>query len=98
VIRVVNVRKAPFTLYIGRAFGEFLDSKWRNPFHVKTYGREKCLEMFEIYARANLWGDLHELDNQTLGCWCHPKTCHGEVLKRLREEQLNALRGTTIPD
>jgi len=38
----------------------------------------------EAYAKAN---NLE--DGQTLGCWCHPKACHGDVLKRLREEQLN---------
>ncbi len=40
----------------------------------------------------NLIDYLYELDGQTLGCWCHPKACHGDVLKRLREEQLGTTR------
>ena len=98
MIRVVHVRKAPFTLYIGRAFKEFPASKWRNPYTAARFGHFNCLRMFEGYARKHLWDDLHELDNQTLGCWCKPKACHGEVLKRLREEQINAIRSTTVPE
>jgi len=98
MIRVVHVRHTPFTLYIGRQYAEFPASKWGNPFRVDLYGREKCLEMYEVYAREQLWDDLHELDDQTLGCWCHPKACHGDVLKRLRQEQIDALRGETVPE
>lgn len=88
MIHVVHVRKAPFTLYIGRAFAEFPESAWHNPYHGSRHGRFMCLRMFEDYAREKLWNDLYKLDNQTLGCWCKPKACHGDVLKRLREEQL----------
>ncbi len=96
-MRVVHVRD-PFTLYIGRKFAHFEASKWGNPFHQRRYGF-KCLAMYEKYVREGpLWNDLHELDNQTLGCWCHPKGCHGDILKRLREEQLNAIHRTTISD
>lgn len=99
MIQVVHVRKAPFTLYIGRVFAEFSSSKWHNPYSAKIHGRFYCLRMFEAYARKHLWNDLHELDDQTLGCWCKPKACHGDVLKRLREEQIDhALRGETVPD
>ena len=27
--------------------------------------------------------DLEELEGKTLGCWCKPKTCHGDVLVEL---------------
>lgn len=26
---------------------------------------------------------LHELEGCTLGCWCKPKACHGDVLVEL---------------
>ena len=29
---------------------------------------------------------LAELDGKTLGCWCAPNPCHGDVLVRLCEE------------
>lgn len=99
MIHVVHVRRAPFTVYIGRAFPngnnpEFPESKWHNPYRTGT--RFEKLSRFEAYARAHLWNDLHELDNQTFGCWCHPKACHGDVLKRLRQEQIDAVRGETV--
>ncbi len=98
MIRVVHVRKAKFTLYIGREFAEFAASKWLNPFPVQIYGRPFCLKLYEDWVRGYLWNDLHELDGQTLGCWCHPKACHGDVLKRLREEQkADAIRGEILP-
>lgn len=98
MIGVVHVRKAPFTLYIGRAFAEFPASKWQNLFSVAAYGRFRSLNHYQSYVRSTLWDDLHELDDEILGCWCKPKFCHGDVLKKLREEQLNALRGTSTPD
>lgn len=94
MIHVVHVRKHPYTLYIGRKFAEFPASDWQNPFH--RLSRFNSIHDFEVYARRELWHRLHELDNQTLGCWCKPKACHGDVLKRLRQEQLDALRGATV--
>ena len=94
MINVVHVRHASFTVYIGRQCREFYESKWHNPFHGPD--RFKNIADFEAYAREHLWNDLHELDDQTLGCWCHPKACHGDVLKRLREEQL--ARRETVPE
>ena len=96
MIHVVNLYKEPCTLYIGRAWRGYPASKWANPFPAAVYGRFRSLNRYESHARATLWNDLHELDDQTLGCWCKPKFCHGDVLKKLREEQLNALRGATV--
>jgi len=30
---------------------------------------------------------LHELEGKTLGCWCPPRACHGDVLARLAAQQ-----------
>lgn len=99
MIRTVHVRKEPFTLYIGRKWQEFPESKWHNPFHGLTIGRFAAILAYENYVRNGpLWNDLHELDGHTLGCWCHPKYCHGNVLRRLRQEQKNAIRGEAVPD
>jgi hypothetical protein len=32
-----------------------------------------------------LLNDLHELEGKTLGCFCKPLACHGDVLKDLVE-------------
>lgn len=98
-----NPRKPNFTLYIGRAWAGLPESKWHNPFPLSRYTLAQSLTNFERYVRENtkLMMDLHEIDNQTLGCWCHktcgdfpldnlthPEACHGDVLVKLRREQL----------
>ncbi len=80
------------SVYIGRNMNFYVKgtakSKWANPFSVKTYGREKCLEMYEQYIRNNvkLLNCLSELKDKELGCWCKPASCHGDVLIKLLHE------------
>ena len=35
-----------------------------------------------IVADKNLIESLHELKFKTLGCFCKPKTCHGDIIKK----------------
>ena len=82
----------PNHVYIGRhlPYVEGANkSKWANPFSVKKYGRDNCLEMYEAYIRkyTDLWNDLGELNNKILGCWCYPQGCHGDILIKLLEEK-----------
>jgi len=89
---VVHVRKTkgPFH-YIGRAFAEFGESIWRNPFEIELGCGRKCvLERYEAYVRSRpeLMAQLHTLKGKALGCWCKPKACHGDVLVKLIEETL----------
>lgn len=79
-------------LYIGRAMNypklKVAQSKWANPFPVSKYGLEECLRLYEDYVRTTkLYSDLEELDGLTLGCWCHPNQCHGDVLIQLLKEK-----------
>lgn len=80
-------------VYIGRACNmggwRLKQSKWYNPFSAKSYGREACIGMYEDYIKANpeLIKALPELEGKTLGCWCKPQACHGDVLVRLVKEQ-----------
>lgn len=71
-------------LYIGRnvVYVGAKKSKWANPFSVKEYGRDKCLELYKNYVlnNKNLMDDLFELKGKTLGCWCSPEKCHGDIL------------------
>lgn len=79
-------------VYIGRNMVFYVPgavaSKWKNPFSVKKYGRENCLKMYREYIKNNseLWNSLSELENKTLGCWCKPESCHGDILVELLEE------------
>ena len=46
------------------------------------------LDIYEEYVRNNsfLMNSLSELKNKNLGCWCHPNSCHGDVLVKLYKE------------
>lgn len=64
--------------------------KWGNPFAVGRDGtREQVIERYERWLadQPALLGALGELEGRTLGCWCAPKPCHGEVLARLASER-----------
>ncbi len=52
---------------------------------------DECLTKYEAHVRSQpaLMARLPELADRTLGCWCKPRRCHGDVLvKLLREWQL----------
>lgn len=80
--KVVNVREEPYDVYIGRP------SKWGNPFKGS---RKEVIEKYENYIRSRpeLLDCLPELYGKTLGCWCKPKACHGDVLVKLVQEKIN---------
>lgn len=81
MVRVVHCKKEPFDIYIGRP------SVWGNPFVIGRDGsRAEVLEKYrswiskqsELQERAK-----RELRDKTLGCWCSPKTCHGDILAEI---------------
>ncbi len=75
-----------FDVYIGRP------SKWGNPYSHKqgtlaeflVSSRKEAIEKYETYLLGNkdLMNSLVELKGKTLGCWCHPKACHGDILAK----------------
>ncbi len=87
--KVVNLKHDDYDIYIGRG------SKWGCPytiikdrptkadFIVDT--REEALAKYKEYilARPDLMDALDELDGKTLGCYCKPLSCHGDVLIEL---------------
>lgn len=77
--RFVVHRKKAYDIYIGRP------SKWGNPFVIGRDGtRSEVIEKYEqwLLTQPQLLADLHELRGMTLGCWCAPRACHGDVLAR----------------
>ena len=82
--KIVHCKKEPYDVYIGRP------SKWGNPFTIGKDGtREEVIEKYRqwIKTQHHLMNSLNELKGKTLGCWCTPKPCHGEVLIELIEAQ-----------
>ncbi len=84
MIKVVNLYKEPYDVYIGRA-GKGKSGKWGNKFTKGT--REENIAKYEEYLLGNkrLMQDLHELRDMRLGCFCAPKPCHGDILKKYAE-------------
>ena len=85
--RVVHCKKEKFDVYIGRP------SPWGNPYshlpgtlaRYKVGSRQEAIECYEKWLnnQPELMARLPELQGKVLGCWCHPKACHGDILLRL---------------
>lgn len=88
--KVVNKYKEKYDVYIGRG------SIWGNPFshlenskaEFKVYSREEAIAAYEVWIQRqpDLLARLHELKGKTLGCFCKPKSCHGDILARLADD------------
>ena len=82
--KVVHCKKEPFDVYIGRG------SIWGNPYSHKegtlaehvVQSRSEAIKKFEEHLLSNedLMKKLPELKGKILGCWCKPKSCHGDIL------------------
>lgn len=79
-MKIVHCHKEKYDVLIDRT------TKWGNPFIIGKDGtREEVIEKYRkwIMTQPHLLSSLHELKGKVLGCWCHPKSCHGEVLIEL---------------
>ena len=91
--RAVNIRYEECDVYIGRA-GRGQDGYFGNPF-VLSAGEAKgsSLEKYRTYFYERLKTDaeflerIHALKGKTLGCFCKPYPCHGDIIA----EYLNSL-------
>lgn len=83
-MRVVNKHTEPYTVYIGRPtiFG--------NPFVIGIDGdRSMVVFKYEGWVRnqPKVLDAISKLKNDdVLGCFCHPKPCHGDVIIKLYRE------------
>ena len=82
-------------VYIGRSWNmggwKLGKSKWFNPFTVRACGSARAaVAKYKVYilSRPDLLECLSELDGKTLGCWCAPAPCHGDVLVELFKERV----------
>lgn len=80
---VVHCKKEKFDVYIGRP------EKWGNPFFVGEYGRDDCILKYKLWlnTQRDLLLEIPKLKGKTLGCWCSPEACHGDVLSKLSESK-----------
>lgn len=88
---VVHCKREQYDVYVGRP------TVWGNPYshkegtvaRFKVETREEAIVKFEQWVRG-MPGFVRfirqELRGKTLGCWCSPDACHGEILARIANE------------
>lgn len=96
-VTVEHVKKKVHTIFIGRGPGgrHMLNTPigrkgWLgNPYPVAGFGREECINLFEIAFRKRLQNDeafrnaVHSIPrNAILGCFCRPLSCHGDPISQ----------------
>lgn len=96
--RVVHCKKEPYDVYIGRSSDGL---GWGNPYsHQEGTGaqhvvptRDDAVAAYRAWMESRLAADepgladlIRSLHGKTLGCWCAPKACHGDVLADLAEQ------------
>lgn len=91
--RVVNIRREPFDVYIGRA-GKGQDGYFGNPFRLTqedqrgaTIVRYRAWFLDRIQKDPLFKRRILELKGKTLGCFCKPAACHGDVIVEWLEGQ-----------
>ena len=84
-------------VYIGRKGIVFIDGQrypksdsiWANPFKISgNETRETVIAKYKEYIikkikDEKLEDELKKLAGKTLGCWCKPEKCHGDILIEL---------------
>ncbi len=85
--KVVHCKKSEYDVYIGRP------SMWGNPYSSKdgtlakyrVGSKSEAIQNYEVWieSQPKLLEELKTLKGKLLGCWCSPKTCHGDVLVKL---------------
>lgn len=79
--RVVHLKHDPYDVRIDR------QTHWGNPFVIGKDGtREEVIAKYRdwILSEPDIVAMVkRELRGKTLGCWCAPKACHGDVLLEL---------------
>jgi len=80
-MKVVNLRKEKYTVYIGRG------SVFGNPFKIGIDGnREEVINLYKHYIRTNfkVLKTIYNLPKGAiLGCYCKPLACHGDIIIEL---------------
>ena len=95
-MKVVHCKRESYDVYVGRGRCPRTGAagRWGNPFSHRPSGhdvirvatREEAIERYRAWLWAQIeagrveLAELVALHGRTLGCWCAPESCHGEVL------------------
>ena len=84
---VVNLRKEKYDVYIGRG------SMFGNPYSISKYRtRDMVINWYREWfynqlKDATFKAEVEKLRGQTLGCYCKPQLCHGDIIVKYLENQ-----------
>lgn len=94
-MKVLNIHKLEGKLpsgsvYIGNKNSQYNlpKSKWANPFYLENWTRKKKIEEFEKYFVNEIEKgtiteqELLDLYGKDLVCFCSPKPCHGNIIRK----------------
>jgi hypothetical protein len=74
-------------VYIGDAVHHtsYHRSPWYNPAKHRKTDHDRAVEEYRGYIqkKPELLARLSELRGKVLGCWCYPRSCHGNILIEL---------------
>lgn len=100
--RVVNILRAAFDVYIGRA-GRGEPGYFGNPHRIgrcqlceTVHGRNESIAQFkkDFLERVEQDAEFRErvkaLKGKTLGCFCKPLPCHGDIIVEWLDSQPNS--------
>ena len=80
---VVHCKQAHYDIYIGRP------TKWGNPFVLTNErDRDAVVDQYRKWLMTKpelIAAARKELNGKILGCWCAPRSCHGDVLAKVAE-------------
>ncbi len=75
------------------------DTKFGNPFRLEEVGghytRKESVEAYREWFKEKIRSDpefrksVEDLKGETLGCWCKPKQCHGDVILEYLRGQMD---------
>lgn len=92
--KVININHTAATDYVPIGRGTL----WGNPYKIGKHGtREEVIRRYRIdivkrlLIEEGLVDELMKLDGKTLGCYCKPESCHGDVLVEIIEELKDGL-------
>ncbi len=80
-MRVINLRKEPYDVYIGRG------SPFGNPFTISKHRtRQMAIDEYREWFYNQLKDPVFKAEveklreAETLGCYCKPLACHGDII------------------
>jgi hypothetical protein len=82
--RVVHLKRESYDVRIDR------QTHWGNPFVIGKDGtREQVIAKYRAWLMSEpsiVAMARRDLRGKTLGCWCAPKACHGDVLLEIAND------------